>query len=114
MRTELNDLEKLSDHRILCRTADELTAVFKELDKQGYTWPGNRPLIGSFSVNAPIILFTYKHGVPGKTDKGKKTVLQSTDAVGITPENRIVTAAQWLRENRFFNGVDCTVPEGEA
>jgi hypothetical protein len=112
MRTELNELEKLSDHRILCMTAADQTAVCNELHKQGYTWGGGKPLIGNHVVNYPRVLFTYAKGAPNRI--GKKIVLQSGNELGITAENRIVTAAQWLRGNKRFSGVDCTIPEETA
>lgn len=109
MREWLNELEQLSDHRILCSNAADKVAVFEELHKQGYAWPSHRPLAGSFTSTAPRVIFTYANGAPGRV--GKKIVLQSTGAVGITAENQIVTAAQWLRGYKPFNGVDCTIQE---
>jgi hypothetical protein len=115
MRTELNPLEKLSDHRIVCRKDVEITAVFKDLDSKGYVWPGPRPLMSGGIRRAPLTLFLYNGKIPGRenTERGKH-VLQSGSDFEITPENQIVTAAQWLRGNRYFDGLDCTVPEDET
>ena len=112
MRKELNDLEKASEHRILCITEADLAAVFQELDRRGYTWVGGSSLGRVSPWPRPNVLFTYPNGASGRV--GKKIVLQSKSEMEITAGNKIVTAAEWLRKTTAFDGVDCTVPKKTA